>query len=199
MIVTRRRKRPFPWKRVLIPLVPVALIAAVLVWPPTRSWIAAQAPVQSALKPFDPIAQQQTIREQQSQIASLQQQLSDARSQLADSDQRISRLRSQVSNMEEQAAIASVSARVRPAARSAALVQPANDLAEQGTPDMRRTAQVWGAMDPEAAAKVVQRLPIAYVARIFALMTPDAVGAILENVPSSYAALLTQERPELKR
>jgi len=54
-------------------------------------------------------------------------------------------------------------------------------------------------MDSESAAKVVQKLPDAYVARIFALMPPDTVGAILENSPSVYAAQLTQEHPELKQ
>jgi flagellar motility protein MotE (MotC chaperone) len=52
-------------------------------------------------------------------------------------------------------------------------------------------------MDADAAAKVVQRLPDAYVARIFAIMPADSVGAILENLPAAYAARLTQDRPEL--
>ena len=64
---------------------------------------------------------------------------------------------------------------------------------------MRRTAQVWANMDATNAAKVVQRLPIPYVARVLALMSPDDAGAILDAVPPAFAAQVTQENPQLKR
>ncbi|MDQ2992636.1 MAG: hypothetical protein M3R30_07465 [Candidatus Eremiobacteraeota bacterium] len=54
-------------------------------------------------------------------------------------------------------------------------------------------------MDPENAVKVVQKLPVSYVAHILALMSPDAVGPILDALPPAYAASLTQEHPELRR
>jgi flagellar motility protein MotE (MotC chaperone) len=54
-------------------------------------------------------------------------------------------------------------------------------------------------MEPDNAAKVIQKLPVPYVARVFSQMSPDAVGAILDALPSTYAAELTQENPELKR
>ena len=53
-------------------------------------------------------------------------------------------------------------------------------------------------MEPDNAAKVVQRLPVPYVARVLAQMSPDAVGAILDAVPATFAAQLTQENPQLK-
>jgi flagellar motility protein MotE (MotC chaperone) len=53
-------------------------------------------------------------------------------------------------------------------------------------------------MEPENAAKVVERLPVPYVAQVLALMSPDDAGAILDAVPPAFAAQLTQENPGLK-
>jgi Tfp pilus assembly protein FimV len=212
MIVTRRRRKAFPWKRVLYPALAAILLGFALWWTPSRTWIAdgpvtspvwrATAPVWKPLSaPFDMAAQSGTIRAQSSQIDALGKQLADARAQIADRDKQITSLQSQLDQAQQQAAVANAS---KPAPRvtadgSAATPVPPSDLSNDATPGMRRTAQVWGAMDSEAAAKVVQKLPDSYVARIFALMTPDQVGAILENLPATYAARLTAERPELKR
>jgi flagellar motility protein MotE (MotC chaperone) len=164
-------------------VIAVAIVVGVLWWPPSRAWLMGQ----------------QHVAAQNAQIAALEQQLAQSRSQIADRDKQLSQLRSDLSDAQQQAATAPT-AKPNAAAQAIATTPPeANDLSAQGTPDMRRTAQVWGAMDSEAAAKVVQRLPAAYVVRIFALMPPDSVGAILENLPASYAAQLTQEHPELKR
>ncbi len=213
MIVTRRRKKPFKWKRYAYPAAVLLLIIVALRWAPAREWLAngpvttpiwnATAPVWKPLaRPFDMAAQQGTINSQASQLDALSAQLADARSQIAARDKQISSLQTQLNQAQQDAALASASHPARtvaanPASSSAPVAS--SDLAQDGTPDMRRTAQVWSAMDSESAAKVVQKLPDAYVARIFALMSPDAVGAILENLPSGYAARLTQEHPELKR
>jgi TolA-binding protein len=208
MIVTRQRKKPFPWKRVLLPAAAIALLIAALWWAPSRTWIAtgplapvwqAAAPVWKPIAaPFDSLAQARAISEQNIKIADLQKQLQQARADITDRDKQISRLQTQVNDAQQQAAQASAA---KPAAATAAqaTAAPAPDLSTQGTPDMRRTAAVWSAMDSESAAKIVQKLPQDYVARVFALMSPDAVGAILENLPAAYAARLTQEHPELHR
>ena len=65
--------------------------------------------------------------------------------------------------------------------------------------ELNRTAQYWANMEPENAAKVVEKLPVPYVARVLSQMSPDAVGAILDAVPATFAAELTQENPQLKR
>jgi flagellar motility protein MotE (MotC chaperone) len=210
MIVTRQRKKPFPWRRVLLPLAAVALLVAALSWAPSRTWIATgplaplwqSPPVKALSAPLNGVAEQQRIGSQEREIASLTQQLGDARSQLSDRAKQISQLQTQLNAAQDQAATAQAA---KPAAGPAvqndaqsSAVQPP-DLAKQATPDVQRTAQVWAAMDSEAAAKIVQQLPQDYVARVFAAMSPDAVGAILENLPASYAAKLTQEHPELKR
>jgi flagellar motility protein MotE (MotC chaperone) len=198
MIVTRQRKKPFPWKRVLFPAAAIALLAATLWWTPSRTWIAT-GPLSPVWKPvaapFDSIAQSRTIASQNAKIADLQQQLQQARADVSDRDKQISQLQTQLSDAQQQAVPTGAGATPGPQATTA----PAPDLSTQASPDMRRTAAVWSAMDAEVAAKVVQRLPQDYVARVFALMSPDAVGAILENVPAAYAAQLTQEHPELRR
>ena len=211
MIVTRRRKKRFPWKRTLIPAAAVAVIAFALWWSPSREFIASNpvtgplwnAPVWKPIaKPFDAAAQQGTISAQTAQINELARQLADAQTQIAARDKQISQLQTQLNQSQQDAAVSHASkpaGTVVPNTTAPGADVVTADLTQSGTADMRRTAQVWSAMDSEAAAKVVQRLPDAYVARIFALMPPDSVGAILENLPAGYAARLTQEHPELKR
>lgn len=213
MIVTRRRKKSFPWRRWRYPLAALAVLVAALIWTPSRQWLAAgplttplwnaAQPVWKPLaKPFDAAAQQGTIGSQAAQIARLTQDLNDAHAQIADRDKRISSLTSQLNDAQQQAASANAPKQIAENGsprRQTAAVQNAGDLSQSATADMRRTAAVWTAMDSESAAKVVQRLPDVYVVRVFALMSPDAVGAILESLPPGYAARLTQERPELKR
>lgn len=204
MIVTRRRRKPFPWKRVLPAAIAIALLVGVFAWAPSRNWIAKQPVMTPVMKPFDAVGQMQTINSQNAQIASLQKQLEDARNQIADGDKQISGLQTQLNSAQQEAALAQA-AKPQPRATpvqsgtgtASTAAQNATDLSSQATPDMRRTADVWAAMDAESAAKVVQKLPDDYVARIFALMSPDSVGAILENLPPAYAARLTRDRPEL--
>lgn len=205
MIVTRQRRKPFPWKRVLLPLAAVALLAAALSWTPSRTWIAAGplspawkalAPVWKPISaPFDVAGQMQTISAQRATIASLQKQLANANAQVTAGQKQISALQTQLNDAQQQEALAHA---VKPAAPQPTAA-PAGDLSSQATPDMQRTAAVWAAMDADAAAKIVQKLPQDYVARVFALMSPDAVGSILENLPPAYAARLTQEHPLIRR
>jgi flagellar motility protein MotE (MotC chaperone) len=213
VIVTRRRRKQFPWKRIAVPVIALAIVVGAFTWPPSQHWIAT-GPLAPAWRAAAPVgaplhfaAQNQTITDQNRQIIALQKQLAVEKTQTADRDKRISSLQTQLNQAQTRAAQAQAPAPRESQANNvqsagASIAQPAaqtEDLAQSGTPDMRRTAQEWGSMDAEAAAKVVQKLPLAYVARIFALMSPDAAGAILENVPPAYAAALTQEHPELRR
>ncbi|MFN2449729.1 MAG: hypothetical protein ABR508_08045 [Candidatus Baltobacteraceae bacterium] len=210
MIVTRRRKKPFPWKRVMYSAAAAAIVTLALWWAPSRTFLAASpvtAPVRNApflkplARPFDLAAQQGTLNAQSAQIDALSKEVNDARSQIAQRDKQITQLQTQLSQAQQGSAVAPASKPAGGIAANPAAAIPvvSADLAQDGTAGMHRTALVWGAMDSEAAAKVVQKLPEAYVARIFALMPPDSVGAILENLPAAYAAQLTQEHPELKR
>jgi flagellar motility protein MotE (MotC chaperone) len=206
MIVTRRRKKPFPWRRVLLPTVAVALLVAAFSWAPSRNWIATgpMAPMwrtpafQAVAAPFNGMALQQEVGSKDRDIASLQKQLANARAQIGDRDKQISQLQTQLNGAQTEAAQAKAAKPAAPSAAGTPAPAAAQDLSSQATPDIQRTAQVWAAMDSESAAKIVQKLPQDYVARVFAVMSPEAVGAILENLPASYAAKLTQEHPQLK-
>lgn len=215
MIVTRQRRKPFPWRRVLLPLAAAALLAAALWWTPSRTFVvngplapvlrAASPAWNSATAPLHFEAQNKVIGDQTQKIAALQKQLDAASKQTADRDKQVSALQTQVNDAQQQLALRPATATpaapksAAQAATAGAAAPAGSDLGAGATPDMRRTAQVWAAMDAEAAAKIVQRLPVSYVARVFAVMAPDSVGPILEAVPPAYAAQLTREHPELQR
>jgi flagellar motility protein MotE (MotC chaperone) len=220
VIVTRKRKKPFPFKRVVLPVVALALVAFALTWEPSRDAMSSgpMAPVvrttgawfDSIAVPFHFAAQNQLITDRNRQIAALQAQLASAKSDAQTKDKKIADLQTQLDQTQTQLASASGNASAA-SARGAALgrssprpgpsdiVLAGSELATNATPDMKRTADYWAAMDPENAARVAQRLPPSYVVRILALMPAQAVGTILDNLPPSLAAKLTQEHPELKR
>lgn len=221
MIVTRKRRKPFPWKRLILPVIAIALVIFAFVWGPSRNVIAngPMAPVWRASgsaygtvsKPFNFAAQNEMLTEKNKQIVALQKQVVDLQSQASAKDKKIGSLTGQV----QQAQLQAASPKATPAAQqSAAPAQSdasnaafasttsqssGSDLSSGATPDMRRTASYWGNMEPENAAKLIQKLPVPYVAHILALMSPDTVGAILDALPSGYAAKLTQDHPELKK
>ncbi len=222
MIVTRQRRKTFPWRRVLLPLVAVALVAIAFAWQPSRNEIVngplapvwrASAPMAGTIAaPFHFAAQNQAMTDLKHQILQLQHQVAAAQNASKSKDRHIARLRAQIAQFESQAANAktakpAVSSGSPIAAGSAAAGTGTSaqagpttgDLSAGATPDMRRTAQYWANMEPQNAAKVVQKLPPAYVARVMSLMSPDAAGAILDALPAAVAARLTQEHPELRR
>ncbi len=222
MIVTRQRRRPFPWKRLGLPLIAIALVSFALWWTPSRNviangpaaplWHTAGNAFGVVATPFHFAAQNQLLTDRNKQIVQLQKQITDLQSQDQAKDKKIGNLQSQVGQMQTQAANANSvkSTPVQPAASAAPFGSTASgtsatttatggDLSAGATADMRRTAQYWGNMEPENAAKVVQKLPVVYVARVFAQMSPDSVSSILDALPANYVAELTQEHPELRR
>ena len=221
MIVTRQRRKPFPWRRLILPLIAVALVAFAFVWGPSRSILTGgpMAPLmQRAGSTFDTIAtpfhfeaQNLLLTQRNQQIVKLQGQVTDLQSQLADKTKTIKDLNGTIATLQSQAASsrgnAPAAAASSPAGSTTSTTtnattqttnSAANDLTAGATPDMRRTAQYWANMEPDNLAKVLPKLPIPYVARVLALMSPDDVGAILDALPATYAAQLTQESPELK-
>jgi flagellar motility protein MotE (MotC chaperone) len=211
VIVTRQRRKPFPFRRLILPLLAIALIVFAFLWPPSRNVMLA-GPMSPAVRtvgswfdaaatPFHFAAQNQTITDLNRQVVALQGQLSAAQSTAGDKDKQIADLQQQINQLQTQAA----ATRSAPApAKGAPQPSPSagsfsNDLGAGATADVTRTAQYWTSMDPENAAKIAQRLPPGYVARVFAQMQPDAVGAILDALPATFAAKLTQEHPQLQR
>lgn len=220
MIVTRRRKKGFPWKRLGLPLLALVLLTIALSWAPSRNaiangplapvWRTAGNALGPVLAPFHFATQERELADRDKQIQTLQQHLNDAQKNGQSKDKQITDLQTQVGQLQTQAANANVKpavAHVSPATSNGASASfastgnaPASgDLTSGSTADMKRTAQFWANMDPENAAKVVQKLPVAYVARVFASMSPDSVGPILDALPPAYAASVTQEHPELRR
>ncbi len=213
MIVTRQRRKPFPYRRLILPVLAIALVVFAFWWAPSRSVIAGgpMAPVwQTAgawwgnvAAPFHFAAQNREITDRSRQIVQLQGQLATAQSTAQAKDKQIAALQQQIDQLQSQAASARSAG---PPAKGAAAPRPVpsagafgSDAAAGTTPDIQRAAQYWTSMDPENAAKIAQRLPPSYVARVFAQMQPDAVGAILDALPPSFAAKLTQEHPEIQR
>jgi hypothetical protein len=224
VIVTRQRKKPFPWRRLILPVVAIGLVIFAFVWPPSRNVITAgpMGPVWSTVgsgygkisAPFTYAAQNMALTDKNKQILALQTKAADLQTQLDAKTKTIADLNSTVQQLQTAAANAKSGATPGPATNGAAGAagnnptgggitgangSTANDLSQGATPDMRRTASVWANMEPENASKVIQKLPIPYVAHILALMAPDTVGAILDALPADYAAKLTQDHPELKK
>ena len=212
MIVTRRRRKAFPYRRLILPIVAIALLALALVWGPSRQALTGgpMAPVWSALStagntiaaPFHFAAQNQVITDRNRTIATLQQQLTSAQQSATAKDKQIASLQSQI----EQLKLKSVTAHhpgtqpkfaTRPAPAGAAGAF-ASAPTSNATPEMQRTAQYWASMDPQNAAKIAQRLPPSYDAAIFSLMQPDAVGAIMDQLPPTFAAKLAQNTPKAR-
>ena len=221
MIVTRQRRKPFPWKRLILPLIAIALVAFALWWTPSRNviangpaaplWRAANSSLGGVTAPLHFAAQNKAIADKDKQIAQLQSQINDLQSKSQAKDKQISSQQTQISQLQTQAANASA---VKPAPQASASASPfgasgtsgaggasaaGSDLSSGATADMKRTAQYWANMEPENAAKVVQKLPVVYVARVFSQMAPDSASSIMDALPANYVAALTQEHPELKR
>ncbi|MBV8727407.1 MAG: hypothetical protein JO233_06445 [Candidatus Eremiobacteraeota bacterium] len=190
------------------------LLVAALALPPSRNfivngplapvWRVAGNAIVNISKPFHFAALNDQISQRDRTIAQLQKQIEADRSQLADRDRQITALNTQINQVVQQAANDKTKTAAKPQATASSTfgsgeTQNGSDLSASATADMRRTANYWASMDAENAAKMVQRLPVSYVARIFSLMPADAVGQILNNLSPTYAAQLTQEHPELRR
>ncbi len=218
MIVTRQRRKPFPWRRLILPLIAIALVIFAFSWAPSRNvitggklapvWGSIGATYDKVATPFHFAAQNELLTQRNQQIRALQKQVADLTAQASLNKKQVAALNGQIGQLQSQVASAHSGASAAPAASAApgafAGVSPAagsaaNDLSAGATPDMRRTAQYWANMEPDNVAKVLPKLPVPYVARVMALMSPDAVGAILDALPAAYVAQLTSENPTLKR
>lgn len=211
MIVTRRRRKPFRFGRLILPLVAILLIVFAFAWPPSRNVIVngPAAPVFRVVggaygkvaAPFSFAAQAKTLGAQKKQIAQLQSQLTDAQNAVTAKTKQIASMQSQIDSLQAQAAAqrGSVAAHPRSASAGANGVPASGaSLAPEAAAALRRTGSYWGSMEPSNAAKVVQRLSPAYAAQVFATMSADAVGAILDALPPTYVAKVTQANPNVQ-
>jgi Mg/Co/Ni transporter MgtE len=181
VIVTRRRRKKTKWGWLLAVCAILAVCVALAVSPTWRRQIAA-AFVASAT--HRALAQRvRTIADLRAQVAAQQKPL----------EQLGTASRADVGSATSEAAPSALPSLAPPTAAPAP-----GDMTAGATPDMRRTAQLWAAMDPDDAAKIVRRMRPEYAARIFALMPADAAGQILDALPAAYGASVTQEEPQLR-
>ncbi len=199
----------------MLPLLAILLIVFAFIWTPSHNAIfnGPLAPIWGTLgatsnrmaEPYHFAQQNAAISQKDQRILKLQQQIATDRSQNDSLNKQVTQLQTQLNATQQQQALergrTPPKSPVVQTSEAAVGNQAAagSDLSTSATPDLRRTASEWGSMDAENAAKVIQRLPISYVARVFAVMPADGVGQILDNLPPAYAAQLTQEHPELRR
>lgn len=223
MIVTRQRRKSFPWGRLMLPLLAIGIAAFALWWPPSHKvifggkmssfWVSASTVYDRAAAPFHFAAQDKVITQKNKEIADFRSQTTAQTTQLTADKKKLAAMQSELNRAQADLAQArsgsatKLSSRTPTNQQSLSASNPTatstqrvyGDLASGATPDMRRTASAWAAMDPDTAAVVLQKLPVPYVARVMALMSPDSAAAILDALPASYAAKLTQENPDLRK
>lgn len=197
MIVTRTRKKRLKIGRWLVSAALIALIAVALRWQPSHDRLHAVAPIgklmDTVATAFDAGSLHQAIGQRDRQIARLQRQIASLQSDVQSREKQISALTTQVDQLGEQLAAAPQTPPSRTAgAQGVAPGRSAPSLGDAA--QIERTAKIWDDMDPEAAAKIAQRLPDAYVARVFAKMQADQVAEILGAMPPKIAARLQATR-----
>ncbi|MHB8141745.1 MAG: MotE family protein [Vulcanimicrobiaceae bacterium] len=211
MIVTRRRRKRLRIGPFVVPTVLLALVIAVLWWPPSHAVIVRGPlkPVATSIgnafstvaKPFHFAAQNRVITARNRQVLTLKKQLATAQGQLTKQTSEIAHLQTQLGRASQQRVTTrKAGAMPAPAASSNPFAAGASLTGAGVAPSaaISRIASDWAAMDPSKAAKVIERLPPSYVAQVFAAMSPDAVGPILDALPPKSAAVLTQERAPIK-
>lgn len=215
MIVTRKRKRRSHPARILIPLALIALVAALLAWPPSQRliangplhpvWLAGTNAAGAVSRPLSFAGQQQSIADRNREIRDLNARLERQREAKADADARAARLQQQITALENQPAPTSVPAPRRAATPGLAMSGSFGNAggapdARSGAPgsgaaaseDEKRLAATWAAMEPEKAAAIAQRLPDAAVTRVLGAMDADSAGAIMNALPTNVAARISR-------
>jgi flagellar motility protein MotE (MotC chaperone) len=221
VIVTRKRKRRTHPARILVPLAVVALIAALLAWPPSQHliangplrplWLAGANVGSVVVRPLSFAGQQQTIADRNREIRDLNARLEQQRQAKSDADAQAARLQQQITALQNQPVPTPVPAPRRAPASGLAMSgnfgnaagSPATGSSAPGSAaastgaaaaseDEKRLAATWAAMEPEKAAAVAQRLPDAEVTRVLGAMDADSAGAIMNALPSGVAARISR-------
>jgi hypothetical protein len=213
VIVTRKRQRRSNPARWLVPFFVLAVLAAVLSWPPAQrviangplrpAWNAGAGAGSVIARPLTFAGQQQTIADRNRELRDLNDRLEKQRLAKADADARAQKLQQQVAALANQPQETAVLA-PRPVATAAAGfaaasggaaasgAATASGAAAAPTADEKRLAATWAAMEPEKAAAVVQRLPDDEVTRVLGQMDADSAGAIMNALPANVAARISR-------
>ncbi len=200
MIVTRHRKRRRGLGRFIIPLLALVGLAAALAWPPAHHALAdgPLAPVWNGgarglavvSRPLSFAAQEQALSDKNRAIRELDGRLEAQRLAKVAAETRLSHLQQQLAAAAAEPAPTVAPAPVRSAEPATAALAPTG--AAQPSPEVKRLAATWAAMEPEKAAAVVQRLPDDQVTRVLAQMDADAAAGILNALPPAVAARISR-------
>ncbi len=201
MIVTRKRKRRSHPGRWLIPILVLAVLAAVLAWPPSQrviangplapAWHAGANAGSVLVRPLSFAGQQQTIADRNRELRELNARLEAQRQAKTAADARADRLQQQVTALANQPQETPAPA-PRPVATPAQGFAAAPGTAAASTAEEKRLAATWAAMEPEKAAAIVERMPDDAVTRVLAQMDADSAGAIMNALPANVAARLSR-------
>ncbi|MHB8462945.1 MAG: hypothetical protein ACYDA1_09880, partial [Vulcanimicrobiaceae bacterium] len=104
MIVTRQRRKPFPWGRIVLPLLAIALVAFAFWWTPSRSvifnprmssfWTSASTVYNRAATPFHFAEQNKVITALNAQVATLTTQSTAQTAQIAADKKKLAAMQS---------------------------------------------------------------------------------------------------------
>lgn len=203
MIVTRQRTKKKSRSPLLLPLIAIVALGVALVWPPSHNvivngplrplWGVAGSGWGVVSRPLTFAAQQEKITDGNRQIRTLSSQLEEARKTKVAAESRITALQRQIAAINAQPKVTPQPApvlRATPAAAAGAAAAVGGAAAISA--DDKRTAATWAAMEPSAAAALIQKLPDAYVAHVLAAMDTDAAGDIMSALPAAAAARITR-------
>jgi flagellar motility protein MotE (MotC chaperone) len=195
VIVTRKRRKPFPFKRLLLPLIAIGLVAFALLWPPSRNAMTSGplAPVartagawfDNVAAPFHFAAQNEVITDRNKQIAVLQGQLTDAQNTSTTKDKKIADLQQQVGQLQTQLATSTGNtqqATARGAKLGQASPRPGASVPGLGSnPNAGAIAQA-GDLSDNATPDMKR------TAQYWASMDPENVAKVAQRLPPTYVA-----------
>jgi flagellar motility protein MotE (MotC chaperone) len=203
VIVTRQRKKKRNLRPLILPVLALAALVVALAWPPSHNVIA-NGPLKPAYdaaanaggvvaRPLSFAAQQQTITDRNREIRALNAQLEKQRQDKANADTRIHQLEQQANAAAAQPVASALPApRRTPSIGGAFAPNAAGNASATPSPEEKRVAATWAAMDAEKAAAVVQRLPENEATRILEAMDADSAAEILNALPPAVAARISR-------
>ena len=204
MIVTRKRRKPFPFKRLLLPAIAIALVVFAVLWGPSRNVIA-NGPLAPAYRagsdwfnvvatPFHFAAQNQVITDRGRQIVQLQTQLTAAQSAAADKDKKIGQLQKQLEQSQNQLSNANQSVGATSTAKPGAVApKPSSNAATLAFGSTQGSGTQSIGSDLSAGATPDMKRTAQY----WASMDPENAAKVAQRLPVPYVArILSLMQPD---
>lgn len=206
MIVTRKRRKPFPFKRLILPVLAIGLVLFALAWPPSRNAMTngplapiartAGAWFDAVAVPFHFAAQNEVITDRNRQIAVLQRQLTDAQNATTAKDKKIADLQQQLN--EAQTQMASASGNAQQAAARGATLGRATPRPGPSVPGLTSNpnAGSLGAPATTGSDLAANATPdMKRTAEYWASMDPENAAKVAQRLPPAYVARILALMP----